>query len=31
MDSGALEWWKEWGGLVLSMSIGHQQRIARMK
>ena len=31
MDSGALEWWKEWKGFVLSLSIGHQQRIAAKK
>jgi len=29
MDSGALEWWNEWKGLVLSLSLGHQQRIAK--
>jgi uncharacterized protein YjbI with pentapeptide repeats len=28
MDYGALEWWNEWRGLVLSLSLGHQQRIA---
>ena len=29
MDSGALEWWKEWKVFVLSLSLGHQQRIAK--
>ena len=29
MDSGALEWWNEWKGIVLSLSLGHQQRIAK--
>jgi hypothetical protein len=28
MDSGALEWWREWKGTVLSLSLGHQQRLA---
>jgi len=29
MDSGALAWWSEWKGVVLSLSLGHQQRIAK--
>jgi uncharacterized protein YjbI with pentapeptide repeats len=31
MDSGALTWWNEWRVLVLSLSLGHQQRIAAKK
>ena len=31
MDSGALKWWNEWRGMVLSLSLGHQQRIAAKK
>ena len=31
MDSGALEWWNEWRGMILSLSLGHQQRIAKLK
>ena len=31
MDIGALEWWKEWKGFILSLSLGHQQRIAAKK
>ncbi len=31
MDNGALEWWNEWKGIVLSLSLGHQQRIAKSK
>ena len=31
MDNGALEWWNEWRGTILSLSLGHQQRIAKLK
>ena len=31
MDNGALEWWNEWRGMILSLSLGHQQRIAKLK
>ena len=31
MGYGALEWWNEWKDFILSMSLGHQQRIAKIK
>lgn len=31
MDVGALKWWNEWRNFVLSLSLGHQQRIAAKK
>ena len=31
MDNGALEWWNEWRGMILSLSLGHQQRIAKFR
>ena len=31
MDEGALEWWNEWRGMILSLSLSHQQRIAKLR
>ena len=31
MDCGSLDWWNEWKEIVLNLSLGHQQRIAKGK